>query len=134
MIYEANFRMIMVGVSNMNDCSDNKNDFLYKQICDLNNILTPLSSSYRLLAGAAEEFNRIALAHRKDVEEAIDRADEMGHIVDDMQDQLKRILRRYYKELDDKLDYWDKMQENKSMYDSLAHRLKNMVDEKKEDV
>ncbi|MGE5630075.1 MAG: hypothetical protein ACM3TR_03135 [Caulobacteraceae bacterium] len=121
-------------MSNMNDCSDNKNDFLYKQICDLNNILTPLSSSYRLLAGAAEEFNRIALAHRKDVEEAIDRADEMGHIVDDMQDQLKRILRRYYKELDDKLDYWDKMQENKSMYDSLAHRLKNMVDEKKEDV
>lgn len=117
--------------NNDRDWDDNP---LYREIRALNDILTPMASSYRLLAGAAEEFNRIALAHRKDVEDAIDRADDMGHIVDDVQKRLKRVLKRYYKDLDCRLEEWDRMRENQAVYESLGHKLKSMVDERNKDV
>ena len=60
---------------------DNKKDeYLFRKICALNDMLTDLVSSYRLSVGAAEEFNRVALAHRKDIEDAVDRADDFGHL------------------------------------------------------
>lgn len=63
----------------------------------LTGLLGSLTNSYRLMVGAAEEFNRISLAKRSDVEDAIERASDLGEIIDD-------ILER----LDDKLgDYLD---------------------------
>ncbi len=77
---------------------------LCKDIKVLTEMLTPLASSYRLMVGAADEFNKVALVHRKDVENAIDRADELGHIIDDVQERLKKVLRIYLKGVDYKAD------------------------------
>lgn len=77
---------------------------LCKDIKTLIDMLTPLASSYRLMVGAADEFNKISLAHRKDVEDAIDRADDLGHIIEDVEERLKRVLRIYLKGVDYKTD------------------------------
>ena len=108
-------------------------DFL-KEICALNDILTPLVSSYRLSVGAAEELNRIALAHRKDVEAAIDRADDLGHLIDKLQRKLKKYMKRYFEELDYKLEYMEEIRENAEMREKLGSRLNRLSDEKKGDV
>lgn len=55
-------------------------------------ILKQLVESYRLLVGAAEEFNRITLAHKKDLSNAIDRADNLGDIIDDIIDTLDSVI------------------------------------------
>lgn len=63
----------------------------------LTSLLASLTDSYRLMVGAADEFNRVSLAKRSDVEDAIHRASDLGEIIDDV---LKR--------LDDQLgDYLD---------------------------
>ena len=114
---------------------DNERDeYLHKEICALHEILTPLVSSYRLSVGAAEEFNRIALAHRKDVEEAIDRADDLGHLVDEVQRKLKKYMKRYFAELDYKLEHMEEIRENMAMLEKLNSKLNKMSDSKKGDV
>jgi len=113
---------------------DNKDEFLYREICNLNDILTPLVSSYRLSAGAAEELNRIALAHRKDVEEAVERADDLGHMIDDVRRKLKKYMRRYFAELDYKLEYIEELREQAEMREKLNTRLNKMPKGKREDV
>ena len=111
-----------------------KDDSFLKEICTLNEILTPLVSSYRLSVGAAEELNRIALAHRKDVEDAIDRADDLGHLIDEVQRKLKKYMRRYFVELDYKLEYMDEIREKAEMREKLGSKLNKLSDGKKEDV
>lgn len=52
---------------------------------DLNflaDILTKLVSSYKLLISTAEESNRITLAKKGNVKDAIERAEEVGKIID----------------------------------------------------
>lgn len=54
---------------------------------DINNIadlLSKLVNSYRLLIGGAGELNTIALAHKKDVKEALHRVNELGDVIDDL--------------------------------------------------
>ncbi len=111
-----------------------RDEYLHKEICALNEILTPLVSSYRLSVGAAEEFNKIALAHRKDVEEAIDRADDLGHLVDEVQRKLKKYMKRYFAELDYKLENMEEIRENIAMREKLNSKLNKMSDSKKGDV
>lgn len=113
---------------------DYKDDFLIKEIRVLNEILTPLVSSYRLSVGAAEEFNKIALAHRKDVVDAIDRADDLGHLVDEVQRKLKKYMKRYFAELDYRLEYMEEIREKAVMREKLGSRLNKLSEGKKEDV
>jgi len=80
-------------------------DVLCKDIKTLTEILATISNSYRLLVGAAEEFNRISLVHRHDAEEAIDRADDLGDIIDDVDRELKKLMRLYLHELACKIEY-----------------------------
>jgi hypothetical protein len=63
----------------------------------LTGLLASLANSYRLMVGAADEFNRVSLAKRSDVEDAIHRASDLGEIIDD-------VLKRIDDELDDYLD------------------------------
>ncbi|KUO73603.1 MAG: hypothetical protein APF77_15400 [Clostridia bacterium BRH_c25] len=113
---------------------NNREDCLLTEICKLNDILTPLVSSYRLSVGAAEEFNKIALAHRKDVEDAIDRADDLGHMVDEVRKKLKKYMKRYFTELDYKLKYMDELLEKAAMREKLESKLNKLSEEKKEDI
>ncbi|MFZ5352918.1 MAG: hypothetical protein ACOZCL_09365 [Bacillota bacterium] len=78
-------------------------ELVYKDMKLLIDILVPLINSYRLLVGAADEFNKISLANKHDVEEAIDRADDLGEIIDDIQDELHKIMRYYLNEMQCKL-------------------------------
>lgn len=80
-------------------------DVLCKDVKILTEILTSISSSYRLLVGAAEEFNRITLVHRHDAEEAIERAGDLGDIIDDVEEELKKLMKLYLKELECKIEY-----------------------------
>lgn len=113
---------------------DYKDDCLLTEIKALNEILAPLVSSYRLTVGAAEEFNRIALAHRRDVEDAIDRADDMGHLVDKVQKKLNRYMRRYLEELDYKLDHMEEIREKEIMRERLNSKLNKLSQGKNKDV
>lgn len=113
---------------------DNSRDECYlKEIMILNEILTPLVSSYRLSVGAAEEFNRIALAHRKDVEDAIDRADDLGHLVDKVRKKLNRYMRSYFDELDYKLEHMEEIRERTVMREKLGDKLNKLSESKKRD-
>lgn len=113
---------------------DNRDECILKEICILNEILTPLVSSYRLSVGAAEEFNRIALAHRKDVEDAIDRADDLGHLVDKVQKKLNKYMRKYFTELDYKLEYMEEIREKAVMREKLGNKLNKLSESKKGDI
>ncbi len=66
-------------------------------------MLVPLISSYRLLAGAANELNNISAVSKHDLKEAVKRTDDMGEIIDDMQDELHRAVKLYLKEVNYKL-------------------------------
>ncbi|MGI6585982.1 MAG: hypothetical protein GX301_11290 [Gracilibacteraceae bacterium] len=113
---------------------DNDRDECFlKEIMILNEILTPLVSSYRLSVGAAEEFNRIALAHRKDVKDAIDRADDLGHLVDDVRRKLKKCMKRYFSELDYKLENMEEIREKAAMREKLNYKLNRLSASKKKD-
>ncbi|MFA9397494.1 MAG: hypothetical protein ACERKV_04410 [Clostridiaceae bacterium] len=66
--------------------------------CDVNNIadvVTKLIGSYRLLVGSAEELNRITIAKKKDVKEALDRVNDMGDIIDEYICVLDKISCTY---------------------------------------
>ncbi|MEL7566733.1 MAG: hypothetical protein AAGU27_17890 [Dehalobacterium sp.] len=73
---------------------DQKKNCLGDTIIDLIFVLKPLSESYRLLVGAADEFNKIALAHKKDLEDAIDRADDLGDIIDKVIKTLDTMMEK----------------------------------------
>ncbi len=110
--------------------NNKKDEYLFREIYDLNDILTGLVSSYRLSVGAAEEFNRISLAHRKDVEDAVDRADDLGHLVDEVRRKLKKCMRIYFSGLDYKLENLDELCEKAMMREKLGSRLGRMSEEK----
>jgi hypothetical protein len=54
----------------------------YNDINNLTEILTKLVTSYRVLIGSADELNKIALAKKGDVKDALKRADNLGDIID----------------------------------------------------
>lgn len=65
---------------------------------DLNNLadfLGKLVSSYRLLIGGADELNKIALAKKSEVKEALQRADELGEIIDNVIETLEKVSYSY---------------------------------------
>jgi hypothetical protein len=55
----------------------------YSDINNLADILIKLVSSYRQLIGGAEELNRITLAKKGEVKDALKRADNLGDIIDE---------------------------------------------------
>lgn len=55
--------------------------------CDVNNLAELLNkyvNSYRLLIGGASEINQITLARKKEVRDALKRADRLGDIIDEL--------------------------------------------------
>ncbi|WP_373897694.1 hypothetical protein ACER0A_011430 [Haloimpatiens sp. FM7315] len=63
----------------------------YNDINNLADLLLKLVNSYRLLVGGADELNKIALASKKDVKKAINRAENLGDIIDDIVGTLDEI-------------------------------------------
>ncbi|MEW9094400.1 MAG: hypothetical protein AB2417_04880 [Clostridiaceae bacterium] len=67
----------------------------YGDINNLTELLSKLVNAYRLLIGGAGELNGIALARKKDVREAIDRANELGVVIDEIIDTLEQCSCEY---------------------------------------
>ncbi len=97
----------------------------YVDINNLADLLFKLVNSYKLLIGGADELNKIALAKRKDVKKALDRAEDLGEVIDSIVDTLDKISYDY-------LDYClIKSEIIKNKLD-LKHICKEMDDELKD--
>ncbi|GFZ34365.1 hypothetical protein CSC2_48910 [Clostridium zeae] len=57
-------------------------DSYFIEVNNLTELLTKYVNSYRLLIGGAGELNGIALARKKEVRDAIKRANQLGDIID----------------------------------------------------
>lgn len=67
---------------------------------DLNNLSTLLSTSinaYRLLVSSAAELNTISFAKKGAVKEAVERAEDLGEIIDDLIKVIKKCEGAYGK-------------------------------------
>jgi hypothetical protein len=67
----------------------------YVDINNLADLLGKLVNSHRLIVGGADELNKIALSRRKDIKEALKRADELGEIIDNVIEALEGATRNY---------------------------------------
>lgn len=67
----------------------------YADINNMADLLSKLVNSYRLLIGGADELNKIALAKRKDVKDALERVDELGDIIDRVIEALEGASNNY---------------------------------------
>ena len=65
-------------------------DTYFLQIDNLIKIQSKYVESYRLLIGSAGELNNIGLVKKKDIKKAIDRANQMGDIIDEALDALEK--------------------------------------------
>lgn len=70
-------------------------DNYYVDLNNLVDVLSKLVSSYRLLVGGAAELNQIALAKKKDIKDAIERAADLGDIIDKVIESLEKTEGTY---------------------------------------
>ncbi|AIY83539.1 MAG: hypothetical protein KIB43_12035 [Clostridium baratii] len=56
----------------------------FSELVKMSGLLKTLVDSYRLLIASASDINTIAIRRTKDVEKAIDRADEVGKLIDEI--------------------------------------------------
>lgn len=66
--------------------------------CDINNLadlLSKLSNNYRLLIGGAGEMNSMAVSHKKDIKDALHRANKLGDIIDKVLNTLEKSTGGY---------------------------------------
>jgi hypothetical protein len=61
----------------------------YSDVTYLVDILQKITGTYTALVGSADGFNRIALAKKGDIEDAIDRAEALGKVIDNIIDMLE---------------------------------------------
>lgn len=69
----------------------------YNEVNNLNNLLTGMVNSYRLLIGGANELNNTSEAKKSKVKEAVDRANELGKIIDEIISALGECSNSYIK-------------------------------------
>lgn len=67
----------------------------YLDINNLAELLAKLVNSYRLLIGGAAELNTIALARKNEIKDALDRADALGDVIDDVIEILDTVSDNY---------------------------------------
>ncbi|EGT3615988.1 hypothetical protein FHH43_07020, partial [Clostridium perfringens] len=61
----------------------------FNEVNNLSSILNSYANTYRLLVGAAGELNGIAKVRKRDLDEALDRVDKMGEIIDSVLEVIK---------------------------------------------
>lgn len=83
-------------------------NIIEKHSSDINNLaelLFKFTNSYRLLIGGAADLNTIALARKKEVRNAIKRADELGEIIDELIEVIDYCDYTYFNYCKVKSDY-----------------------------
>lgn len=69
----------------------------FNEVNNLSSILNSYANTYRLLVGAAGELNGIAKVRKRDLDEALDRVDKMGEIIDSVLEVIKENENAYIK-------------------------------------
>ncbi|AYE33711.1 hypothetical protein [Clostridium septicum] len=69
----------------------------YDDLNNLNSLLNSMVNSYRLLIAGASELYSISLAKKSDVKDAIDRANKLGDVIDDLLDTVQDCGGSYFK-------------------------------------
>lgn len=69
----------------------------FKEVDNLSSVLNSYANAYRLLVGAAGELNNIAKVRKRDLDDALDRVDEMGKIIDSILEVIKDNEEAYIK-------------------------------------
>lgn len=77
----------------------------YEEVNNLTDLLGKFVNSYRLLIGGAAELNNIALSKKSDVKEALDRADDVGSIIDELIKVIESCEGCYFKYIKIKNDF-----------------------------
>lgn len=78
-------------------------DDIFRDMKQIIDVLVGLVGSYRLLVGAANELNTIALAHRHEVEEALELVNKMADIIEELENEIKKLMRIYIREVNAKV-------------------------------
>ncbi|SHJ92602.1 hypothetical protein SAMN02745248_01341 [Hathewaya proteolytica DSM 3090] len=74
---------------------------------DVNNLLDALGKltlNYRTLIGGADELSKSVIASKSDVKKALDRADNIGDIIDIVIDDLDKYMAYYLKYCKSKME------------------------------
>lgn len=69
----------------------------FNEVNNLSSLLNSYANSYRLLVGAAGELNNISKVRKRDLDQALDRVDEMGEIIDVVLEVIKENEEAYIK-------------------------------------
>lgn len=69
----------------------------YNEINNLNNLLSSMVNSYRLLIGGANELNNISETKKSKVKDAVKRSEDLGHIIDEIIKTLDECSGSYIK-------------------------------------
>ena len=69
----------------------------FKEVNNLSAVLSSYANTYRLLVGAAGELNNISKVRKRDLDDALDRVDEMGKIIDSILEVIKENEEAYIK-------------------------------------
>ena len=69
----------------------------FKEVNNLSVVLSSYANTYRLLVGAAGELNNISKVRKRDLDDALDRVDEMGKIIDSILEVIKDNEEAYIK-------------------------------------
>ncbi|MEG1287432.1 MAG: hypothetical protein RSD13_05205 [Clostridium sp.] len=75
------------------------------ELNNLADLLGKFVNSYRLLIGGAGELNNIALAKKNEVKDALDRAEDVGAIIDDLVKVIESSESCYFKYMKIKNDF-----------------------------
>lgn len=69
----------------------------YEELNNLADLLSKFVNSYRLLIGGAGELNNIALAKKNEVKDALDRAEDVGCLIDSLVKVIEGSGNCYFK-------------------------------------
>lgn len=95
----------------------------YTDISNLTTLLNSLVNSYRLLIGGAYELNNISEAKKGDVKEAVNRADDVGEIIDEIIKALDECNTSYVKYCKIKKSFIDEKAIKDNIWTEINHEL-----------
>jgi len=94
---------------------------------DLNytiDLLTRLTTTYNILVNSADGFNKNSFSKKDDVEDAIDRAKDLGKVIDKIIDILEIEIQVYVDYIRTKCDY---INVNFTLDDIIKHELNHHI-------
>lgn len=94
-----------------------------EELNNLADLLGKFVNSYRLLIGGAGELNNIALSKKNEVKDALDRAEDVGAIIDDLVKVIESSENCYFKYMKIKNEYISSKTEKDTILTEISNEL-----------